>query len=703
MIEQNTWLNNLRLRQKLMLINLATMSVAMVLIMILIAAILIFSERSKLADETRVQAMMISENIGATLEFDDPASANALLATLKNSPYFDKAEVYNAQGKLFAHYDRKQKLDNTGQLAQFRQNNQGTEMFEYGWLALTYRREIAARDKNVGTLLLETNLEPVYRQMLSFMALTVMATLIAATFGLLLLSRLQKTITGPILRLTRVMKIVSTKNDYSQRFTLDTQDEIGELASGFNEMLRQIERRDASLDQELGERKKAEVRLDRLAHYDTVTLLPNRHYFNRRLADEVSDFRIYGNEFGLMFIDLDNFKMVNDTLGHHVGDDLLREVSARFKSVTRSGDTVARIGGDEFGIILANLAQPQDATIVAGKIIEKLSEHFLLKGHEVVIGASVGISLFPQDADDTDTLMQNADTAMYYAKDKGKNNYQFFSEALRGHAHHRMVMESHLRQAIQEDQLFLRYQPQFDLASRKIIGVEGLLRWHHAELGNINPGEFIPIAEDSGLIVPIGEWVFKTACQQSRIWQNAGLELTVAVNVSGRQFREDNLVRRFERILMETGADARLIELELTESSLMDASEATIRKLDELTTMGFRLSIDDFGTGYSSMSYLKRYPISKLKIDRSFVKGIAIDLEDQAIARAIIALGSSLQMQVIAEGIETEAQLTQLHLSGCHHGQGFLVSPAIAPEDIPEICRKYDIQIEYPQQQIKFS
>jgi diguanylate cyclase (GGDEF)-like protein len=682
------WYRNQRIGQKLMLINTVTIVVAALFILTLIVAIQTYTKRGELLDQVRVQAMMNAESLGATLAFNDSASANDLLDKLKDLGFIDHAELYGLDGKLFASYSRINQIAETRLSTLKQEREQGIESVDYGWFALKYERMISARGTEVGHIYFEANLQKVYGQLMVFMGMSIIAIVSAAAIGLYILNRLQKTITSPLINLTGLMVKVSEEKNYSLRFKRDTEDEIGELAHGFNTMLQQIEQQNIALDGELQERKKSEMRLDRLAHYDMVTQLPNRYFFSRRLATEKNEFQVYGTEFGLMFIDLDNFKIINDTLGHHIGDDLLRQVSERFKSAVRSGDTVARLGGDEFGVILANLTHTSDAAMVATKIKDKMKEPFLLGGHEIVVSASIGISLFPKDTENTDEIMQFADTAMYQAKDKGKNNFQFFTESLRGLAHHRMVMESQIRYAIQENEFFLNYQPQFDVVKRHIVGVEALIRWQHKDLGRINPAEFIPIAEETGLIVPIGEWVLRTACLQSKVWQQSGLNLGIAVNVSGRQFREENLVERFKMILIETGADASTLELELTESSLMESTEPTIDKLNALTNLGFKLSIDDFGTGYSSMSYLKRYPISKLKIDRSFVTDISFDSEDQAIAKAIIALGNSMEMRIIAEGIENEAQLSKLLELGCHQGQGFLVSPAVPPDQVVSLCDK---------------
>jgi diguanylate cyclase (GGDEF)-like protein len=664
------------------------MVVSSVLILTLIVAIQTYTKRGELLDQVRVQAMMNAESLGATLAFNDPASAKDLLDKLKDLSFVDKVELYNLDGKLFSSFSRNnQPVDARSSAAQ-QVGARGIESTDYGWFTLKYWRKIEARGTEVGYIYFEANLEHVYGQLMVFLGMAIFTIILAALVGLYILNRLQKNITSPLINLTLLMGEVSEENNYSLRFKRDTEDEFGELAMGFNTMLQQIEQQNVALDNELKERKKSEIRLDRLAHFDMVTQLPNRYFFSRRIATEKNEYQVYGAKFGLMFIDLDNFKIINDTLGHQVGDDLLRQVSERFKSVVRSGDTVARLGGDEFGVILANLTVTEDAAKVARKIIEKMKAPFLLGGHEIVVSASIGISFFPNDTDNTDEIMQFADAAMYQAKDKGKNNFQLFTESLRGRAHHRMVMESQIRYAIHENEFYLNYQPQFDVVKRQIVGVEALIRWQHKDLGRINPAEFIPIAEETGLIVPIGEWVFRTACLQSNAWQKSGLNLGIAINVSGRQFREENLVERFSQILIETGANPCKLELELTESSLMESTDSTIDKLDALTELGFKLSIDDFGTGYSSMSYLKRYPISKLKIDRSFITDISFDSEDQAIAKAIIALGTSMEMRIIAEGIENEAQLKKLLELGCHEGQGFLVSPAVSPEQIALLCDK---------------
>jgi diguanylate cyclase (GGDEF)-like protein len=490
----------------------------------------------------------------------------------------------------------------------------------------------------------------------------------------LLISLLHRSISGPLARLVELMRQISEKKDYSSRARVETRDEVGALAEGFNVMLGEIERHQADLMQELGERKLAEQRLDQLAYYDTVTNLPNRHFFNERLKQVLARAQRYGQRASLMFLDLDNFKIINDTLGHDIGDILLQRVAERLREHLRTGDIICRIGGDEFAVIVEDLADREQAAIVAEKIIAAFLQRLRVEGHEIYISASIGISLFPEDAGEMHALLRNADTAMYFAKERGKNTYQFYLPEMKGRALNRLTIETSLRHALERKEFELYYQPQFDLASQRLFGVEALLRWHRPGVGIVNPTEFIPVAEESGLIVPIGEWVLRQSCLQAKAWQELVPGLTVSVNISSRQFHEAELVDRILEILRETGLASECLVLELTEGTLMETSGTTSTTLERLEAAGVKLSIDDFGIGYSSMSYLKRFPISSLKIDRSFVHDIPGDKDDVAITRAIIAMCQSLKLYVIAEGVENAAQLEFLRHAGPVGVQGFFLS-----------------------------
>lgn len=426
---------------------------------------------------------------------------------------------------------------------------------------------------------------------------------------------------------------------------------------------------------DITERKQAEERMRHIAQSDSLTGLPNRLALQIRLTQALLEARRHAWQLAIMFIDLDRFKIINDTLGHPVGDELLREVSCRLSQMVRETDFVARLGGDEFVILLPAISSPADAAIVANKIIGALSAPILADGHELHTSPSIGISIFPDDGSDGDTILKNADTAMYHAKSAGRNNYQFYANEMNASATERLDIERKLRHAISRNELSLCYQPQFCADEFYPTGIEALVRWHHPIDGLISPARFIPIAEETGLIVEIGEWVMRSACLEVKKWLDAGLRpLRVAVNVSARQLRRRDFAETVAGALAESGLPPELLELEITESAVMENPEEAIEILQRINRMGISLAIDDFGTGYSSLAYLKLFPIDHLKIDRSFVADIEVDLNDRAIAFGTIALAHSLGLNVIAEGVETEDQLELLRTNGCDEVQGYLFS-----------------------------
>ncbi len=426
---------------------------------------------------------------------------------------------------------------------------------------------------------------------------------------------------------------------------------------------------------DITERRQAEERMRHIAQHDALTGLPNRLALLMRLAQLLPEARRHQWSVAIMFIDLDRFKIINDTLGHQVGDELLREVACRLSSVVRETDFVARLGGDEFVVILPGITSPADAAIVAGKIVAKLSTSIEAEGHELHTSPSIGISIFPSDGVDGDSILKNADTAMYHAKAAGRNNYQFFASEMNKATAERLDIERKLRHAIARNELALCFQPQFSARNPRQTGVEALLRWHQPNDGIISPDRFIPVAEETGIIVEIGEWVLLNACREMKHWIDAGLEpIRVAVNVSARQLRRRDFCETVAGVLAESGLPPELLELEITESAVMENPEEAVEILQSLGRMGVTLAIDDFGTGYSSLAYLKLFPIDHLKIDRSFVADIEHDLNDRAIAFGTIALAHSLGLNVIAEGVETEDQLELLRSNGCDEIQGYLFS-----------------------------
>jgi diguanylate cyclase (GGDEF)-like protein/PAS domain S-box-containing protein len=435
-------------------------------------------------------------------------------------------------------------------------------------------------------------------------------------------------------------------------------------------------------------RREAEETIRRLASRDPLTGLPNRLLFDDRLAQTVERARRNPQEFAVMLLDLDRFKLVNESLGMAKGDQLLREVARRLVLVLRRSDTVARLGGDEFLLLLPGCRGAEAAAKVAQKILDGMRQSYAIDGQELTATASIGIALFPHDGGDAETLVRNADTALYRTKEQGRNGYQFYTGDMNARAFERLVLETQLRRALERGELALHFQPLVSAETGAITAVEALVRWFHPELGRVPPGEFIPLAEETGLILPIGQWVLTEACRQVREWQRLGFpDLRLAVNLSGRQFKQRNLVDIIRRVLQATGMPAHLLELELTESALMEDVGESVSRLQAIHDLGVQFAVDDFGTGYSSLAYLKRFPIRCLKIDRSFVKDVTSDPNDAAIAQAIVALAEMMKISVVAEGVETREQLAMIKRFGCHELQGFLFCGPQAPDEMLELLR----------------
>ncbi|GAA5179806.1 EAL domain-containing protein [Niveibacterium umoris] len=431
---------------------------------------------------------------------------------------------------------------------------------------------------------------------------------------------------------------------------------------------------------DITERKANEARIAYLAHHDPLTGLPNRALMQDRLQQSLARAHRERRMVGLLFLDLDRFKMVNDSLGHQAGDRLLQQVAERVRTCVRDSDTICRQGGDEFIIVLNDIQSTRAPARVAEKILNALTEPFDVDTHRIGTSFSIGIAVYPNDGRDAESLMKNADTAMYHAKESGRNTFRFFTEAMNANALERLQLENALRQAVERNELTLYYQPQVSLRDGTVVGAEALLRWQHPQRGFVSPARFIPIAEESGLIVPLGRWVLREACRQARAWERQGLPpIMMAVNISPLQFRRDNIVEMVRQVLTETGHEPDRVELELTESLLMENAGEVLTTIQQLKSIGVRLSIDDFGTGYSSLSYLKRFAVDRLKIDQSFVRDVPHDSDDAAIVRAIIQLGEALKLDVIAEGAETIAQVEFLRREGCAEAQGYYWCPPVPP------------------------
>lgn len=486
-------------------------------------------------------------------------------------------------------------------------------------------------------------------------------------------------------QLQQALKIAQTvaAGDLTSRIEVTSHDETGQLLQALKDM-------NDSLVRSVDEHKRLEALLQHQAGHDTLTGLPNRALLQDRLKQAIATATRSPSPIWIIFVDLDRFKLVNDSLGHKAGDAMIKQVAARLQSAVRESDTVARLGGDEFVLVLPERIDGSgslSATVVQ-RILDTVAQPMMIEGHEFVTTCSMGIAVHPHDGADGETLMTHADIAMYSAKEVGRNNFRFYAPGMDARNLERLRLEGELRHALERNEFELHYQPQVDLRSGRIVGMESLIRWNHPELGMVPPARFIGLAEETGLIVPIGAWVIRTACAQNLAWQRAGLgRLRVAVNLSARQFAQKNLAESIMNTLDETGLAAQDLEIELTESLVMTDVERAVGVLDELNEIGVQLSIDDFGTGYSSLSYLKRFPIHVLKIDQSFVRDIATGTDDAAIVALIISLAHSLKLNVIAEGVETPDQLAYLNRHGCDEMQGYLFSKPVPAAAFEKMLR----------------
>ena len=425
-----------------------------------------------------------------------------------------------------------------------------------------------------------------------------------------------------------------------------------------------------------------------MAQHDVLTGLPTGVFLLRSLPSRLAQARRNDKKLAIFFLDLDRFKEINDTLGHETGDELLKQVAARLKASVRVSDTIARMGGDEFNLIIPDIYYPEYASEVAQKILKEIRRPFTVNGHELNVSTSIGISIFPNDSEEIDTLLRYADIAMYHAKDHGRNIYQFYNPVINTRSLERMEFENSLRQAIDRSEFRLYYQPLVDVKTRKIVSAEVLLRWQHPESGLLMPGQFLNAAEDMGLMMDIDEWVLKAASKQISAWRDADVSpICITVNLSSRQFQNPDLSARISKILEETGLPPECLDIEVPESVAMGNIENTISRIGELTSMGVQVSIDDFGTGYSSLSQLKRLPIQKLKIDKSFVRDIETSSNDRAIIRAVLVMAHSMNLRVVAEGVEKEDQLSFLREEQCDEAQGFLFSEPLSAEKFLELTR----------------
>ncbi|MCK4502411.1 MAG: EAL domain-containing protein [Desulfuromonadales bacterium] len=635
--------------------------------------------RQQATIELATLSQIYSDTSTAALAFDDKDGANDLLASLAAKPTIRAASVLNRHGDIFARYLASGVPQSL--LSSFLPNADPVESAAQIKRDLFHlKTPITLDHETIGTFLIVADFSDVratQRRFILFLGVLFSLALMISTF---LSSRLQRHITLPIHNLTTTMGTVSESNDFSLRVQSSTTDEVGQLCLGFNAMLERIEQQATLLQSQ-------KENLHFLATHDALTGLPNRTLLYDRLHKGLTRARRNNTELAVMFIDLDRFKNINDTMGHDIGDLLLKAVASRLKEAVREDDTVARFGGDEF-VILLDSVKMEAIEYVITKVTRAVKMPIELQQRQVVITPSIGLASFPQHGAIPDELIKYADVAMYHAKNSGRDTAQRYFPEMTSKIHARFNLENKLHTALARNEFTIHYQPQFELRTRKICSCEALLRWQ-VDGKDISPVEFIPIAEDNGLIVPIGRWVLQQACHQAMLWQRPNQPpIKIAVNVSARQFFASDLIIDVEKALKDSGLPPSCLELEITETMIMTDIEKAISVMDRISAMGVEIAMDDFGTGYSSLSYLKRFPLSKLKIDRSFVRDVLHDEDDAAITRAVVSMALALNIDVLAEGIETEGQLEFFHALNCRYGQGYLLARPIPAEQLTALLNQ---------------
>lgn len=636
-----------------------------------------------------IEADIIGSNSAAAIAFGNEEDANEILASLAAWPDVRQARLFLPDGRTLGRYAAAGADDSCHVL---RPSNAAIG-FDLRWCGAVMYQPVRLHEQMVGVVAIEAGLDSSYRAMAGTLAFSLALAMVAFVASIPLWRRVAARVAEPLSRLVELTDRVSREHDFRLRANVSGSHEVDALASGFNQMMHELQRRDERLTHELHQRRQAELRLNDLAYFDPVTGLHNRHYFRERIDAAVARAARDGGRAAMLYIDLDGFKQVNDTLGHDGGDQLLREVGRRLTDTLRRSDGVCRLGGDEFAVIIDDDSDSRQVETVAAKLVEALAMPYRVGQRQApAISASIGACVYPDGARDRDALMRRADGAMYRAKERGKNRYWLHHEGGPEAPSRRQVVEESLDGALDRGELRLVFQPQFIMGdtggtgiptAAAVFGFEALLRWMHTTVGPVSPAEFIPLAETSGAIERMGEWVLREACEHLVRWRRRHPHLQMSVNLSARQLASDESIARLAKVLADSGLPAGAVELELTESLLVDRSELMLGRLGQLRSAGFGLAIDDFGTGYSSLAYLDSFPITTLKIDRAFVRKLddGEAAHGNAIARAIVAIGAALKADVIAEGIETPAQAQALVDMGCRRGQGYLFAP---PLDEPE-------------------
>jgi diguanylate cyclase (GGDEF)-like protein len=647
-----------------------------------IAGLTFLGLRSGLVRNAELQAATLAQAVAPPLANADADAARATLERWRALDDIEALAVYTSAGKVIAAIPGA--TDATSLPAE-----SPADGVSVGFADAQVVQPVSLGGERRGSVFLKVGFGGVYRQTLLLAGGMILATTAALWLAWLALKRVVLRVVRPLASLAFVADAVARSTEHAPRADEQGPREVAELARTFNAMVDTLQKKAETLDQKLQEQARAEAHLDYLAHYDQVTGLANRTQFHKELPRAAARAKRQGTNIAVVFLDLDDFKVVNDTLGHNIGDRLLRSVAERLAGSLRAGDFVCRLGGDEFTVILEGITSLRTAVYVVSKVIDSLAKIHDIDGHALRIGVSAGIALYPVQTEDLDDLLRYADIAMYQAKNAGKNDYCVFTSELVTHANDRLSIESELRRGIQDEEFFLVYQPQVDIHTGRVVGLEALLRWHHPVHGLVSPDYFIDVAEKSGLIVPLGRQVISMACRQWHAWREQGIEPPqLAVNVSGRQLREENFPDELLAAMAASGRPVPRLELEITESMLLSDTQVSKAMFHRLAAAGIDWALDDFGTGYSSLTYLAKFPIKKIKIDRSFIARIPGDENSEAIVKAVVAMAQGLGMRVITEGVETRQQVDYLLAMPGIAAQGYYYHRPMRPSVVTDLLRQ---------------
>jgi len=630
---------------------------------------------------------IIGADVAAKMTYGGNRVGTESLAVLKADSSIKQVFVLNEQDQVIAYYNQKTDVA-PNELQQSLKSLRSKIRQQFIELNPGVESPVIRNGIRLGTILIEQNEHIIINKISDTTGISAIILLFALGLSYLLAGRFQRIVTEPVTAMATIMREVSYTKDYSKRVPSFNTDEIDQLAKCFNEMLSEIEQR----DEDLLDRQN---QLHHMANFDSLTGLPNRVLFNDRLEQALRHAARTGEKLAVLFIDLDDFKMVNDTHGHRTGDQLLLETTTRLAAITRAGDTLARLGGDEFTIILQDVKTAETALLVARKHIQNLFHHYLIDNRKLFVSASIGVAIYPEHGTTMEALVKNADAAMYLAKEKGKNSVELFSDSINSKLSEKLLLSNDLYRALEQGEFELHYQPRINLTRNSWASAEALIRWNHPKLGRVPPDKFIPLAEKNGMILPIGEWVLREACRQLHQWHCQGFHLPrISVNVSPLQLQRQDLIGILKDALSSNNLCAQALELEIVESALVEDSGRSVSLLKELQNIGVKISIDDFGTGYSSLSYLRNLPIDILKIDRSFMINAHESEEDRRIIAAICAMALSLDLEVVTEGVEHVEQEQILKDHCCHEAQGYYYDRPMPADELSQRFMTSQILLE---------